>query len=237
MSGSRAGSPARSRARVRSYVSGLVAGLERKNGWTLAEQAGELSPDWMQRLLRRADWDVDGIRDDVRGYVVGHLGDQAGMQRQYSGTAVRTENYQAGVFLAYASARGHALIDRELYLPQSWAQDRDRCREAGIPDDTEFATKPRLALAMIGRALEAGVPFSWFTAVFTALAVAREAQDRTGLAIRNVIRQLRPLRSATIAVNGAVQAFPPAIDPGRQAILDAITSDSPHGPASAGSTR
>jgi SRSO17 transposase len=170
------------RARVRAYVSGLAAGLERKNGWTLAEQAGELSPDGMQRLLRRADWDVDGVRDDVRGYVMERLGDpggvliadetgfikkgsrSAGVQRQYSGTAGRTENCQVGVFLAYASARGHALIDRELYLPQSWTEDPDRCREAGIPAETEFAGKPRLAQAMIGRAPEAGVPFAWFTA-------------------------------------------------------------------------
>src|ERR1700733_7644284 len=134
------------RARVREYVSGLAAGLERKNGWTLAEQAGESVPDGMQRLLRRADWDVDGVRDDVRGYAIGHLGDPG------------------GVFLAYASAHGHALVDRELYLPRSWAEDRDRCREAGIPDETQFATKPQLAQAMISRAIEAGVPFAWFTA-------------------------------------------------------------------------
>src|SRR5580704_5799450 len=170
------------RSRVREYVSGLVAGLERKNGWTLAEWAGEVSPDGMQRLLRRADWDVDGVRDDVRDYVVEQLGDRdgvliaddtgflkkgtrsAGVQRQYSGTAGRTENCQVGVFLAYASVHGHALIDRELYLPQSWAEDRDRCREAGIPDETEFATKPQLAQAMISRAIAAGVPFAWFTA-------------------------------------------------------------------------
>jgi SRSO17 transposase len=136
----------------------------------------------MQRLLRRADWDVDGVRDDVRDYVIEQLGDpggvliadetgfvkkgtrSAGVQRQYSGTAGRTENCQVGVFLAYASARGHALIDRELYLPRSWTEDRDRCRAAGIPQDVEFASKPRLAQAMIGRVLEAGVPFSWFTA-------------------------------------------------------------------------
>ena len=170
------------RARVRAYVSGLVAGLERKNGWTLAEQAGELSPDGMQRLLRRADWDTDGVRDDVRGYVAGQLGDpggvliadetgfikkgtrSAGVQRQYSGTAGRTENCQVGVFLAYASVHGHALIDRELYLPKSWTEDRDRCRAAGIPDETGFATKPQLAQVMISRAIAAGVPFAWFTA-------------------------------------------------------------------------
>jgi SRSO17 transposase len=166
------------RARVREYVSGLVAGLERKNGWTLAERAGEVSPDGMQRLLRRADWDVDGVRDDVRSYVVERLGGpdavlvvddsgflkkgtrSAGVQRQYSGTAGRVENCQVGVFLAYASAAGHALIDRELYMPASWTDDRDRCRAAGIPDEVDFATKPVLAQQMLARAFAAGVPFS-----------------------------------------------------------------------------
>ena len=170
------------RARAREYVFGLVAGLERKNGWTLAEHAGEVGPDGMQRLLRRAGWDVDGVRDDVRDYVVAHLGApdgvlivdetgflkkgtrSAGVQRQYSGTAGRIENCQIGVFLAYASTVGHALIDRELYLPKSWTDDRDRCRAADIPDEVGFATKPRLAMAMLARAFTAGVPFSWVTA-------------------------------------------------------------------------
>jgi SRSO17 transposase len=169
------------RARVREYVSGLVAGLERKNGWTIAEQAGEGSPDGMQRLLRRADWDVDGVRDDVREYVVEQLGEpegvlivdetgflkkgtrSAGVQRQYSGTAGRTENCQIGTFLAYASASGHALIDRELYLPASWTDDRDRCRAAGVPDEVGFVTKPQQAQSMIDRAVQAGVPFAWVT--------------------------------------------------------------------------
>jgi SRSO17 transposase len=170
------------RARSREYVSGLVAGLERKNGWTLAERAGERAPDGMQRLLRWADWDVDGVRDDLRGYVVEQFGDRdavlilddtgfvkkgvrsAGVQRQYSGTAGRVENCQVGAFLAYASGRGHALIDRELYLPESWTQDRQRCRAAGIPDEVEFATKPRLGVVMLARAFAAGVPFAWVTA-------------------------------------------------------------------------
>jgi SRSO17 transposase len=170
------------RARVRGYVSGLVAGLERKNGWTLAERAGEASPDGMQRLLRCADWDTREVRDDVRDYVIETIGSpdgvliadetgflkkgtrSAGVQRQYSGTAGRTENCQIGVFLAYASAAGHALIDRELYIPASWAGDRERCRAAGIPDQVQFATKPRLAQAMLERTLAAGVPFAWFTA-------------------------------------------------------------------------
>jgi SRSO17 transposase len=170
------------RARARAYVSGLVAGLERKNGWTLAERAGEGSPDGMQRLLRCADWDTREVRDDVRDYVIENLGSpdgvliadetgflkkgtrSAGVQRQYSGTAGRTENCQIGVFLAYASPRGHALIDRELYIPASWMEDRERCRAAGVPDDIEFATKPQLAQQMLARATGAGVPFGWFTA-------------------------------------------------------------------------
>ncbi len=170
------------RGRAREYVTGLVAGLERKNGWTLAERAGEVSPDGMQRLLRWADWDIDGVRDDVRSYVAERLGDRdavliaddtgflkkglrsAGVQRQYSGTAGRTENCQIGVFLAYASSHGHALVDRELYLPESWTDDRDRCRAAGIPEEVGFATKPRLAMAMLERALAAKMPFGWFTA-------------------------------------------------------------------------
>ncbi len=170
------------RQRVGAYVQGLLAGLERKNGWTLAEHAGAVSPDGMQRLLRIADWDVDGVRDDVRSYVIQHLGDpeavlilddtgflkkgvrSAGVQRQYSGTAGRVENCQVGVFLAYASGHGHALIDRELYLPETWTADRERCRAAGVADEVEFATKPRLAMAMLERAMAARVPFGWVTA-------------------------------------------------------------------------
>jgi SRSO17 transposase len=165
------------RARAREYLSGLVAGLERKNGWTLAERAGETSPDGMQRLLRWAGWDVDGVRDDLRAYAVEQLGEpdgvliadetgflkkgtrSAGVQRQYSGTAGRTENCQIGVFLAYASPRGHALIDRELYLPVSWTDDRDRCRAAGIPDQAQFATKAQLAQRLLQRALDRSSPW------------------------------------------------------------------------------
>jgi SRSO17 transposase len=208
------------RARVREYVSGLVAGLERKNGWTLAERAGEVSPDGMQRLLRRADWDVDGVRDDVRDYVIGHLGSpegvliadetgflkkgakSAGVQRQYSGTAGRTENCQIGVFLAYASAHGHALIDRELYIPQSWTEDQDRCRAAGIPDEAEFATKARLAQTMLQRAIDAGVPFAWFTAdeVYGQAKFLRRWLEERDVAYVMAIR-----RTDTFAVSGREQ--------------------------------
>ncbi|MEW2386711.1 IS701 family transposase [Micromonospora sp. NPDC047707] len=170
------------RVRVRQYLCGLAAGLERKNGWTLAERAGEVSPDGMQRLLRWADWDVEAVRDDVRDYLVEHLGDpqgvlivddtgflkkgvrSAGVARQYSGTAGRVENCQVGVFLAYRSAKGHGLIDRQLYLPATWTDDRERCRAAGIPDDVEFATKPQIAKTLLTRALDAGVPVGWVTA-------------------------------------------------------------------------
>ncbi|BAW09258.1 transposase [Nocardia seriolae] len=170
------------RLRARAYVRGLLAPLAGKNGWTLAEAAGDLSPNGMQRLLNKAAWDVDGVRDEARAYAVEHLGDpggvlvvdetgflkkvlkSAGVQRQYSGTAGRVENCQLGVFCAYATVKGRTLIDRELYLPKSWTADRDRCREAGVPDEVEFATKQVLAQRMLARALDAGVPARWVTA-------------------------------------------------------------------------
>ena len=172
-----------SRRRARAYVLGLLSHAERKNGWTLAEFAGDLTPDGMQRLLNSYAWDADAVRDAVRRYVVRHLGDpsgalladetgflkkgtkSAGVQRQYTGTAGRVENAQVGVFLAYAGPDGsRALIDRELYLPQSWAGDRDRCQEAGIGEDVAFAAKPELARKMIERAMKADVPFAWVAA-------------------------------------------------------------------------
>ncbi len=168
---------------MRSYLRGLLGEVERKNGWTLAESAGEAGPERMQRLLNFYAWDVEGLRDDVRDAVVEALGDaergvlivdetgflkkgrkSAGVARQYSGTAGRIENSQIGVFLAYASDHGRGLIDRELYLPKEWTSDRNRCREAGIPDDVGLVTKQVLAQRMIDRALDAGVPFGWVTA-------------------------------------------------------------------------
>jgi SRSO17 transposase len=172
-----------SRRRARGYLLGLLSHSERKNGWTIAEFAGDAGPEGMQRLLNFYAWDEDRVRDAVRRYVVrafGHpagvlVADEtgflkkgrmsAGVQRQYSGTAGRVENCQLGVFLAYAAPDGsRALIDRELYLPESWTDDRDRCREAGISDGVQFATKPELARKMAERAVAAGVPFAWFTA-------------------------------------------------------------------------
>ncbi|MFE9139723.1 IS701 family transposase [Streptomyces sp. NPDC007355] len=165
-----------------AYMRGLVAPLERKNGWTLAEEAGHAGPDRIHRLLNRIDWDADEVLDDVRQYIVEHLGDpdavlivddtgflkkgvrSAGVQRQYSGTAGRTENCQVGVFLAYAAGRGRTLIDRRLYLPASWTEDRERCRWAGIDDTVVFETKVAMARAMVRRAVEEKIPFRWVTA-------------------------------------------------------------------------
>ena len=172
-----------SRKRARAFVLGLLSHAERKNGWTLAEFAGDVSPDGMQRLLNFYAWDAGAVRDAVRRYVVKNLGGpsavlvadetgflkkgtrSAGVARQYTGTAGRIENAQVGVFLAYAASDGaRALIDRELYLPEKWTGDRDRCRAAGIGDEVAFATKPKLARDMLERAVTAGVPFGWFTA-------------------------------------------------------------------------
>jgi SRSO17 transposase len=162
-----------------AYVRGLLADLDRKNCWNLAEHAGLAGPQALQRLLRTARWDADAVRDDVRAFVVDRLGPDgvlivdetgfvkkgsasAGVQRQYSGTAGRIENCQVGVFLAYATPAGRALLDRRLYLPEhTWLADRGRCRAAGVPDEVGFATKPALATAMVLAALEAGVPARW----------------------------------------------------------------------------
>jgi SRSO17 transposase len=170
------------RRRVLAYLRGLLGNVGRKNGWQLAEHAGERTPDGMQRLLATADWDPDLVRDDLRGYVVEHLGDpqavlvvdetgflkkgttSVGVQRQYSGTAGKVDNCQLGVFLAYASGEGRAFIDRELYLPRCWTDDPDRCRAARVPVEVGFRTKPQLARVLLGRALDAGVPASWVTA-------------------------------------------------------------------------
>ncbi|WP_413230047.1 IS701 family transposase [Kitasatospora herbaricolor] len=170
------------RATARAFVLGLLSGTERKNCWRLAEQAGYARPGPMQRLLRSTRWDADAVRDDIRAYVLEHLGTDdgvlivdetgflkkgiasAGVQRQYTGTAGRIENTQVGVFLAYASSRGRALIDRRLYLPDaSWCQDAGRRIRAGVPEQSQFATKPTLAGQMIAAALDAGVGVSWVT--------------------------------------------------------------------------
>lgn len=168
------------RWRALAYLKGLISPVERKNGWQLAEQAGDATPDGVQRLLYNYVWDAGLVRDDLRDYVMEHLGEadgvlvvdetgflkkgtkSVGVQRQYSGTAGRIENCQVGVFLTYATSQGRVLLDRELYLPQVWSEDWERRREAGVPEGVRFRTKGQLAQKMVARAKEGGIPFRWF---------------------------------------------------------------------------
>jgi len=159
----------------------LLSPCERKNGWQIAEIVGDATPDGMQRLLNATQWDAHAVRDDLRTYVVEHLGDpdavliidetgflkhgtkSVGVQQQYSGTAGQVDTCQVGVFLCYASARGSAFIDRALYLPRAWTRNQERRSEAHVPPEVTFATKPALAIAMVKRAIAAAVPFGWIT--------------------------------------------------------------------------
>lgn len=158
---------------------GLMSNLERKNCWTIAEERGDVTPYGLQHMLSRASWDHDGVAGDVRDYVTTAFADPdavlvidetgdlkkggctVGVQRQYTGTAGRIENAQVAVYLTYAGARGHALIDAALYLPKSWTEDPGRLARAGVPDDVEFATKPQLAQRMLVEVLDNGVLMSW----------------------------------------------------------------------------
>ena len=169
--------------RVRRYLIGLLGRVERKNGWQLAEAIGEADPQGVQRLLNSAKWDADAVRDDLREYVVEHLGDEqsgvliadetgflkkgeksVGVARQYTGTAGDTVNCQVGVFVAYASSKGVAFVDRAMYLPEEWANNPERRREAGVPEEVVFANKLELAKRMLERAFGAEVPARWIVA-------------------------------------------------------------------------
>lgn len=168
------------RERLRRYFVGLLGDVRRKNGWQMAEYIGERTPRNTQRLLGGAHWDADAVREDLRDYVLEHLGDEqsgvlivdetgflkkgeksVGVARQYTGTAGKRENCQVGVFVAYASKVGAAFIDRELYLPEGWAEDLDRRAQVGVPEDVRFATKGELAKEMLERAFEAEIPARW----------------------------------------------------------------------------
>jgi SRSO17 transposase len=169
------------RQRAMAYLQGLLSPAERKNSWQVAEVIGDATPYGLQHLLRRAVWEPDAVRNELRAYVIEHLGalnavlvldetgflkkgrHSAGVARQYSGTAGRIENCQIGVFVAYASHHGQVLLDRELYLPKEWTEDPARCRQVGIPEDRRFATKPKLAQQILARAFAAGVPATWVT--------------------------------------------------------------------------
>jgi len=168
--------------RMLRFLQGVLSHVERKNGWQLAEQAREATPYGMQRLLSQAVWDEDGVRDEVRAVALWHLGTSqaivaidetsfpkrgehsAGVKKQYCGTTGQVQNCQVGVFLSYITPFGHTLIDRELYLPQDWTDDPARCHEAGIPQTISFLTKPDLALCMLSRLHQAGVPVDWVVA-------------------------------------------------------------------------
>jgi len=175
-------SRAESRKTAGAFLDGLLSGVARKTGWLLAEQAGLDRPYRMQSLLGRSLWDADALRDRIRAYVIDALGEadgvlvvdetgflkkgehSVGVARQYSGTAGRIENCQVGVFLAYASRFGQALIDRHLYLPEAWAKDEAKRAKAGVPQEVTFATKPQIACALIAGALDAGAPCAWVLA-------------------------------------------------------------------------
>ena len=170
------------RTRMAAYLQGLLSPVQRKNGWQLAEWIGDQTPYAIQHLLGRAIWDAEAVRDELIAYVVENLGDpegvlvldetgfikkgdkSCGVARQYSGTAGRIENAQVGVFLAYATKKGHTFLDRQLYLPQEWTDDPSRCREADVPESVRFTTKPKIARKMLERALALGVPCRWVTA-------------------------------------------------------------------------
>jgi SRSO17 transposase len=171
------------RERVKGYLAGLLGRVERKNGWQIAEAIGERDPQGVQRLLNAAKWDADAVRNDLREYVVEHLGDErtgvlivdetgflkkgeksVGVARQYTGTAGDTVNCQVGVFLAYFSEKGAAFLDRALYLPRAWTGDPVRCAEAGVPTGLIFRNKIELAEEMLERAFEADVPARWVLA-------------------------------------------------------------------------
>jgi SRSO17 transposase len=167
--------------RAGRYVESLLSDVRRRNGWQLAEQAGEQTPDGMQRLLNTARWDQDGMRDTIRWYAVQTLGQtdnvlvidetgflkkgthSVGVKRQYSGTAGRIENCQVGVFLVYTTPQGQTLIDRELYLPQEWCTDEARREKAGVPACVPFQTKGALAQTMLERTLRTDLTVEWVT--------------------------------------------------------------------------
>lgn len=189
------------RDRARVYLETLLSNVPRKNGWQLAERAGDSTPKNIQHFLGRSKWDADEVRDDLRQYVSEQLGEKngvlifdetgflkkgtksAGVSRQYSGTAGRIENCQIGVFLGYHSSKGHALIDRELYLPKAWCDDRPRCIAARIPETKQFATKPAIARAMLQRVMETGIPAVWATAdeVYGSDSKFRDSLEKHGL--------------------------------------------------------
>jgi SRSO17 transposase len=164
------------------FLDGLLGPERRKTGWMRAEAAGDPGPWRQQAILGRGRWEADALRDVVRDYALETLAApdavlvldetgflkqgraSCGVARQYTGSAGKVTNCQIGVFAAYVSRHGHAFVDRALYLPKAWTDDPIRLAAAHVPPGITFATKPRLALAMIERAIAAEVPFAWVAA-------------------------------------------------------------------------
>jgi SRSO17 transposase len=211
------------------YVRGLLGPVERKNGWQLAEHVGHRHPRTIQRVLDRSAWDADAVRDDLREEVIAELGDEGGVlvidetgfvkkgakscgvARQYSGTAGRIENCQVGVFLGYASAKGRAGIDRALYLPRAWADDAERRGGAGVPEGTEFRTKPQLALEMLERAFEADVPARW---------VVGDAVYGSDGKLRRALEAWEQPYALAVKSTEQPTTFPPYAPPGQVMVAD-----------------
>jgi len=206
------------------YLRGLLADIDRKNGWQLAEHAGYVHPRGIQRVLARYAWDAEAVRDTLQDHVVATLGDprgilvidetgfpkqgtkSVGVARQYCGTLGKIGNCQIGVFLGYASPQGHAALDRALYVPQAWLDHPDRCRQAGIPAATSFQTKPQLALAMLERTLDAGVPAAWV--------VADEVYGSDGT-LRRALEARDQAYVLVVRANQALATWPPYGPPGQ----------------------
>jgi SRSO17 transposase len=217
------------RRHAADYLRGLIADVERKNGWQLAERAGYAHPRGIQRVLDRYAWGAEAVRDDLRRYVVAELGDprgvlvvdetgfpkqgkhSVGVARQYSGTLGKIANCQIGVFLGYAASGGHVGLDRALFVPQEWLADRERCRRAGVPEDVVHRTKPRLALEMIERALDGGVPAAWVTGdeVYGSDGKLRRALEARGQAYVLAVRS-----------NESTTTWPPYGPPGQVRAAD-----------------
>jgi SRSO17 transposase len=229
------------------YLRGLLAEVERKNGWQLAEQAGYVHPRGMQRVLARYVWDADAVRDDLRQYVIAELGDldgvlvvdetgfpkqgkrSAGVARQYSGTLGKIANYQVGVFLGYATATGHVGLDRELFIPKAWCTDPERCRTAGIPEKLEHRTKPQLALRMLERALDAGVPAAWVTGdeVYGSDGKLRRALESRGTDARPDTGPRSIGYVLAVRSNEYVTTWPPYAAPGQTTVAAVMAGISP----------
>jgi SRSO17 transposase len=215
------------------YLRGLIADVERKNGWQLAEYVGYAHPRGIQRVLARYAWDTDGVRDDLRRWVVSELGDRqgvlvvdetgfpkqgrhsVGVARQYCGTLGKIANCQVGVFLAYASPRGHAGIDGVLFVPQEWFHDQTRCRKAGIPPEVGHRTKPQLALGMLEEALDGGVPARWV--------VADETYGSDGK-LRRALERRKQGYVLAVRSNEKPSTWPPFGPPGQVAVADLVAT-------------